>query len=226
MQPKTHSSLLLKSSLLFCLLTVYSLVIQAQQRDSLFHPRQANAELLRLAKKNIKIYHPDSLHKPATAFKRSGFIPGWGQFYNGKWWKVPLIYGGIGLLGSAVVYNQRNYEQYLAVYQLKRNPDLPLPNKGTPIRTLYDNTRTYDNAAIANALSGHQRNMQLSILGIASAWGLQMLDAYIDAKFIHSYTMDRNLSFNIKPGINTIVPVYAASTIPAVVPVMKLCVVL
>src|SRR5215469_18807961 len=48
-----------------------------------------------------KTYHPDSLHSPHKALMHSLIIPGWGQLYNHQWWKVPIIYGGLGLLGDA-----------------------------------------------------------------------------------------------------------------------------
>src|SRR4051812_29848284 len=45
-----------------------------------------------------KIYRPDSNHKPGKAVLHSLMIPGWGQVYNKRWWKVPAIYAGLGLI--------------------------------------------------------------------------------------------------------------------------------
>src|SRR5476651_42967 len=39
-----------------------------------------------------KIFLPDSTHSPQKATMRSLIIPGWGQAYNRRWWKVPVIY--------------------------------------------------------------------------------------------------------------------------------------
>jgi hypothetical protein len=220
MQPKSYLLRISKSGLLFSLLVIGTLITQAQTKDI----RLQSTELIRLANRNMKVHRPDSSHKPNLAFIKSGIIPGWGQVYNGKWWKVPVIYGSMGLLGSAVAFNQRYYRQYLTVYKLKNDLTLPRPVTGTEIRILYDNVPNKE--AAASALNGHQRNMQLSILGMAGMWGVQMIDAFVDAKFIHSYSMDKDLSINISPGINTTGPMYTGSSIPAVVPVMKLCVVL
>jgi hypothetical protein len=222
MQPKSYLLRFLKSGLLFSLLVTGSLVIQAQTKAI----RQQSTELIRLTNRNIKVHRPDSSHKPNLAFIKSGIIPGWGQVYNGKWWKVPIIYGSMGLLGSAVAFNQLNYRQYLAVYKYRTSFHEYPPAKGTELRNLYDNTRLLSPAQIEGALNNHQRNMQLSIMGIAGMWGVQMIDAFVDAKFIHSYSMDTDLSFNIKPGITTTGLMYAGGNIAAVVPVMKLCVVL
>jgi hypothetical protein len=172
-------------------------------------------------KKNTKQYHPDTTHSPGRAFRRSAMIPGWGQLYNRKWWKTPFIYAGLGALGYAIVDNQIAYKRYLAVYRLRQNADTPRPPLNDPVRTLYDNTITAPVSAIENAVNGSQRNMQISVLSFVVVWGVQMIDAYIDAKFIHSYTMDRDLSFKVSPGFDS-APVYAGGNIPSVMPVIKL----
>lgn len=174
-------------------------------------------------KKNVKLYTPDSTHSPGLAFKRSGFVPGWGQLYNHKWWKVPIIYTGLGLLGSAIVFNQKSYKQYLTVYNYYRgDPTAVTPQ--SPEYELYSRLKAngVSQTAIENAVNGYQRNMQLSILGVLAGWGIQMIDAYIDAKFMHSYTMDRDLSFKVSPGLVPNGPVYASGNIPSVMPGIKL----
>jgi hypothetical protein len=174
-----------------------------------------------ISKKNRKQYNPDSTHSPSLAVKRSAMIPGWGQLYNRDWWKVPLIYAGLGSLGYAIVNNQVMYKRYLAVYRLRNDLTLPPPPKGDPVRTLLDNTSTAPITSIENAVNGSQRNMQISVLSFAVVWGVQVVEAYIQAKFIHSYTMDRDLSFKISPGLSN-APVYAAGNIPSVMPTIKL----
>jgi hypothetical protein len=173
-----------------------------------------------ISKKNTKKYNPDSTHSPGLAFKHSAMIPGWGQLYNHRWWKVPIVYTGLGLLGSAIVFNQKYYKQYLRIYNLKRNAKQPDESDSEEIKTLYRNVAGVSTTAIESAVNGYQRNMQLSILGVVGAWGIQMIDAYIDAKFIHSYTMDRDLSFKVSPGIDAS-PLYASSGM-SVMPVIKL----
>jgi len=80
-----------------------------------------------------KVYHPDSLHNPHTAVMHSLIIPGWGQLYNHQWWKVPIIYAGLGLLGDVIMYNQQQYKIFLKEDILRehgvvtgRNPELAL----------------------------------------------------------------------------------------------------
>lgn len=166
--------------------------------------------------KKEKIYHPDSTHIPSLAVKRSLIIPGWGQVYNRKYWKLPIIYGGLGLLATAVIFNQTNYNEFTALAKIVRTGKVPLPGE-----TLYPSyikyKADYDLYAgqsydfFANASNSYQRNRDLSILGILGLWGLQTIDAYIDAKFINSFTVDSNLSFKVTPGLLN-QPVYAFTT--------------
>ncbi len=136
------------------------------------------------------IYHPDSLHSPHKAFIRSLILPGWGQVYNHKWWKVPIIYTGFGLLGAAIVYNQHYYNLYITEARIRQSGQVST----TELSGISGGYQQFFDAAAAN-----QRNFQLSIFGVLGVWGINCLDAYIDGKFIHSYTVDNDLSFRIAP---------------------------
>ncbi|RYY32390.1 MAG: hypothetical protein EOP46_19095 [Sphingobacteriaceae bacterium] len=144
-------------------------------------------------------YHPDSAHSPRRAVMRSLMIPGWGQLYNKKWWKVPVIYTGIGLLGSAIVFNQRYYNQFVVLARYRQRGITP--NPGDPYYREHNEFLQAPDSYINNAVDGYRRNRDLSILGVLGAWGIQMIDAYVDAKFIHSYTMDNDLSIKVSPGL-------------------------
>jgi len=167
-----------------------------------------------------KVYHPDSTHKPSKAVMHSLIIPGWGQIYNKKWWKVPIVYGGLGLIGWAYAFNQTNYKENLAIAQYRKRGYVPNPNDD--YYELYQQYALYgySDAAINDAVRGYRRYRDISVLGFVGMWGIQVIDAYIDAKFIHSYTMDNNLSFRITPQfINQ--PMYAYSSAGAYIPGLK-----
>ena len=161
-----------------------------------------------------KTYHPDSLHSPHKAVMRSLMIPGWGQLYNHRWWKVPLIYGGLGLLGDVVVFNQKYYKEFLKEALLREKGISGTPqNDPALVNVSSADVVTYTNV--------YRRNRDLGILGFLGGWGIQMVDAYIDAKFMHSYSMDNNLSFKISPGaINQ--PVYALNSNTTFIPAVKI----
>lgn len=175
--------------------------------------------------KKEKVYHPDSTHSPSLAVKRSLLVPGWGQVYNRKYWKVPLIYAGLGLLGSAIVTNQREFARFLALAKISKTGTLPVP--GTALyasyikyQADYDRYGSLGYQTLADASDGYLRNRDISILGVLAVWGIQAIDAYIDAKFISSYTVDNDLSMRITPSL--IQPVYAANFNSAYIPGIKI----
>ena len=176
--------------------------------------------------KEEKKYHPDSLHDPHKAVIRSLMIPGWGQIYNHQWWKVPIIYAGLGLLADVIIFNQQQYGPLLVVAKYYERGQTPLPTDpqyalwkayqtaGVPQQSVYDYVNSYI------------RNRDLGILGFMAAWGIQAVDAYIDAKFQHSYTMDTDFSFKVGPTIIN-QPTYALQSFNGpVIPGVKLTFVL
>jgi hypothetical protein len=169
--------------------------------------------------------HPDTSHSPSKAVIMSALLPGLGQIYNHKWYKVPFIYTGFSLLTVVIVYNYRNYEQDLIVYKYYYDPTKVKP--GMPKYDYYKKLLEHNvtQAEVADAYNGYNRDFQLSIFGVAGLWLFQMVDAYVDAKFIHSFSMDDNLSFKISPGIIK-QPAYAVNYGVSFIPILKISLVL
>ena len=185
-------------------------VIQAR-RDSL----KANP----IPKSKVKVYYPDSNHSPRTAVMRSLMLPGLGQVYNRKWWKVPAVYTGLGLLAWAYVFNVTYYNESLAVARYRERG--VAPNPGDPYYQVYIDYQPYTITAINDAIIGARRNRDMSAFGFIGVWAIQMVDAYIDAKYKHSYDMNDKLSIKIKPGlINP--PMYAGSFNHSLIPGLKI----
>jgi hypothetical protein len=171
-------------------------------------------------KSKERIYHPDTNHSPHKAVIRSLMVPGWGQVYNHKIWKVPIIYG---LLGGAVglyINNQNFYSIHLAIAQDLERGIAPAP--GAKEYSLYYQYQSngVSTQAIDDAVTAAKRDKELCIFAFVGFWGIQMIDAYIDAKFQHSYSMDSNLSFRVSPTvINS--PAYAANIGGSFIPGLK-----
>jgi hypothetical protein len=167
-----------------------------------------------------KVYHPDSTHSPHTAVIRSLIFPGLGQIYNhhGLWWRLPAIYGGMGALIYNIISNGRDYVGFLAESTWRAGGRIgpePLPTYlGQNITNVADQT-------IYDYKDNLRRNRDLSIFGLVGAWGLNMVDAYVEAKFMHSYSMDNNLSFKISPTLSS-PPVYASNFNPTFTPALKI----
>ena len=50
---------------------------------------------------------PRKYYDPKVASRRSAIIPGWGQIYNDSWWKVPILYAGLGVCVYYIDYNHK-----------------------------------------------------------------------------------------------------------------------
>lgn len=212
-----------KYLLLFWLIIGFAVAAKAQQPDTsavkgpvdsvaVKHDSVKSKRFVPKVKKE-KVYHPDTLHSPHKAVMRSLMIPGWGQIYNHAWYKVPFIYAGLGLLVDVVIFNQHYYKLFLKEDILRnhgvqegRNPDFA----------------QIGDADIDAATNSYRRDRDLGYLGIVGGWGIQMIEAYINAKFIQSYTMDNNLSFKVSPGVIGGSPVYAFNNSSPVIPAIKI----
>ncbi|MFD0794783.1 DUF5683 domain-containing protein [Mucilaginibacter litoreus] len=227
---------MLKKTLLTVLFTAFALFAMAQRPDSLAKPKAdtagKSADTVKRPYFKPKItnepeYHPDSTHSPSLAVKRSLFIPGWGQLYNrqGWWWKVPAIYAGLGALGYSIIDSHKNYKMFLALARIKNTGGIP--TEGKPFYAEYQKYKTeyaqYSNATftqLQEAASNYQRNFQISIGSVILVWGVQVVEAYVTAKFINAYTVDNNLSMKVSPTlINN--PLYAGNFSGAYIPGLK-----
>ncbi|GGH13406.1 DUF5683 domain-containing protein [Mucilaginibacter phyllosphaerae] len=219
----------------------FALLAMGQQPDTLAKPRAdtvlKKADTVKKTSfapkiKKDKEYHPDSTHSPSLAVKRSLMVPGWGQYYNkGIWYlKVPAIYVGLGFLAKAIIDNQKQYKVFLNLARISNTGVVGMPVKGDQLYDTYVKyKREYDlyvlnygasYADLESAANGYQRNFQISILGVLIVWGVQTIEAYIDAKFINSFTVDNNLSFRVTPTFMN-QPVYASNFSSAFIPGIK-----
>jgi len=168
------------------------------------------------------VYHPDSTHSPHKAVMHSLMVPGWGQIYNHQYWKVPLIYGGLAAFAYYIVLNNQDYVNYLAVAKFQESGlsvnDPSLAND--PKLYLYKLYGGYPKQSVIDVKDGSRRNRDLSILGFLGLWGINMVDAYIDAKFQHSFSMDNNFGVKVSGGFIT--PPYYASNFNTFTPAIKL----
>ncbi|HZY39160.1 MAG TPA: DUF5683 domain-containing protein [Mucilaginibacter sp.] len=193
---------------------------QAGAKDTLKGKRQDTLNIKSPKVKKEKVYHPDSLHSPHKAVIHSLIVPGWGQIYNHQWWKVPVIYGGLGLLMDAIIFNNTYYKEFLQLSKYREYGVTPTP--GMPYYADAILYQQQPDQAIYDANDGYRRNRDLCILGFAGAWGIQCIDAYIDAKFIHSYTVDDNLTMKIEPGVMNQPSLFAQTSTSSIIPGLKI----
>jgi len=138
-------------------------------------------------------------HSPKRAAIYSAALPGLGQAYNKKYWKIPVVYAAVGALTYFVIYNQKDYIMYRTAYRLRVDGD------STTIDQFADK---YNESSLLSATQQTHRFRDLSIFGVTLVYLLNIVDASVDA---HLFTFDvsDDLSLRFQPaliqtaGINT-----------------------
>lgn len=133
-------------------------------------------------KENLSAYEIDPL-RPSKAAFYSAVLPGLGQIYNKRYWKVPLVYGGLGASIYFYDFNQRNYKRYRDAY--KRRLAGYLDDEFQELIT--------DDDRLLDGQNFYKQNRDRSMLFIIGTYLLNILDANIDAH-LKQYNVNDNLS--------------------------------
>lgn len=166
--------------------------------------QQADADTVKVSKK-IKL--PEEEHSPRKATMYSAILPGLGQAYNKKYWKIPLVYGGFYAIGYFIGWNNKNYQLYKTAYQDWTDDDLEttryLDIEVVRLRN-YDPNNSSDYANLKEALNNQQeyfrRNRDLLIISVLGFYGLNVIDAGVDAH-LFNFDISDDLSFNWQPSV-------------------------
>ncbi|MEM8585007.1 MAG: DUF5683 domain-containing protein [Bacteroidota bacterium] len=176
----------MKTFLTTLLLLVLCSCLQAQIKDS-----------LALAVDSLE-QRRERVVKPGVAL-RWALIPGGGQIYNRRWWKLPLVYGGVfGTIGYAEFYNN-NFQRVVRALEAECFGD------GIPddcVVTDHEFTGVFDVTAMRTLRDRFDQRRQYAYLYIALVYILQAVEAYTDAQLM-DFDMDDNLSaFRLVPNLS------------------------
>lgn len=128
-------------------------------------------------------------HSVKKAVLYSALVPGWGQVYNKKWWKVPIIYAGFGGLGVAIGINTKQWRTYSDAYRARVDGD---PN------TVDEFVDEYSEANLVTLKNYYRRNMDLSIIFTSVLYALNLIDAAVDAH-LFEYDISDDLTLQVQP---------------------------
>ncbi len=134
-------------------------------------------------------------HSAKKATIMSAALPGLGQVYNGKWWKVPIVYAGLGGLGYMAYSNHYEYKSYLNAYRSKTgnlNEGEALTSYETELANRYveSQLRTYKES--------YRRDFELFTIITVAWYGLNIIDACVDGH-LYTYDISDDLSLSIDP---------------------------
>jgi len=121
---------------------------------------------------------------PSKAAFYSAVVPGLGQIYNKKYWKLPIVYGGLAAGIYFYTWNNNKYHEYRDEYKRR------LDGTYDPHHPKYSGL---DNDRLIRAQKFHQRNRDLSALITAGIYILNIVDANVDAHLMQ-FNVNDNLS--------------------------------
>jgi hypothetical protein len=140
-------------------------------------------------------------HSPRTAAIRSAILPGLGQIYNKKYWKLPIVYGALGVSGGIFFYNLKNYKDTRFAYKVKYN--MRQPGATAADSALFNqikaNLQPLSEESLRFYRDQFRRDIDYAALFFILLWGLNIVDATVDAH-LKSFDVSPDLSLRIKPG--------------------------
>jgi hypothetical protein len=139
-------------------------------------------------------------HSPRKAAIRSAILPGLGQIYNRKYWKLPIVYAAVGIPAYLIYYNKQWYDR--ARYALSVASSSPPPIDDSLLATVHPELRALTASGSVNSLRNYRdefrKNMDYSILITILAWGLNIIDATVDAH-LKDFDVSDEISMRVKP---------------------------
>ena len=139
---------------------------------------------------------PDSTrekeHSPTKATIMSACLPGLGQVYNKKYWKVPIIYAGFGVMTYFIYTNADEYINYKCAYIESA--------QGTMNGNYSYLVQRYTTADLLSTREYYRRNLEISILLTAVWYALNILDAVVDAH-LYTFNISDKLTMRVEPAL-------------------------
>lgn len=134
---------------------------------------------------------PKPVHSPKKAAIMSACLPGLGQIYNRKYWKVPVIYAGLGTFGYLTYYMHTQYSDFKTAYVFRTDGD----------SNTVDDLPEYSEGQLKENVDFYRRYRDMNAVIAAAFYALNIIDATVDA---HLFTFDvsDNISFRIRPSVN------------------------
>ena len=178
-------------SVLICFVFLSSVSVAQDENDSTQTPGIEHDSLLVVAEEIVDVVIDTLTNRPTTAALYSAALPGLGQAYNNRYWKIPILYGGGLVLGYFINYNHKLYNQY-------RDGLIALLDED-------DRTVPFDDRLGQNdyqrAVDYWRRNRDLLMIGVVVLYVVSIVDAHVDAH-LDLFTVDDDISLNLEPSFD------------------------
>ncbi|MDM8159079.1 DUF5683 domain-containing protein [Labilibaculum sp. K2S] len=160
------------------------------------------------------------VHSPHKATMYSVIFPGLGQAYNKKYWKIPILYAGIGVTVYAINWNTKNYRKYKSGFKdfsefydwkalsaeeklVTEKPTADsyqkiLENDWDATTTSYD---TWFKTTLQNGKDSYKHDRDLSYIILVGVYVLNIVDAAVDAHFTN-FNVNNDLTIKVEPAVS------------------------
>ncbi len=129
-------------------------------------------------------------HSPTKAALFSTFVPGLGQAYNKKYWKIPVIYAGLAI---PIYFGVDQHNQFVE----KRDAYVARVN-GDSTDKFLEQGNFFSNEGLLSSMDINRRNRDLMIIIASAVYVLQIVDASVDAHLFY-FNVSDDLSFRATP---------------------------
>ena len=148
--------------------------------------------------KSKKIWKPDV----TTATWLALVIPGGGQIYNRKYWKLPIVYGGFVGCMYAYNWNGQMYKDYRQAYLDIMDSDPNTDSYKDFFRPGYnfEANKEYLKSVFKKRKDRYRRWRDLSIFATIGVYALSVIDAYVDAQ-LASFDISDDVNLSIEPQV-------------------------
>lgn len=182
--------LTVRNKILYIFFFFVAFQLTAQDSDTL----KVNQEKIVVAKDSIRNPRNYDPLAPARAAFYSAVLPGLGQAYNQRYWKIPVIYGGMGAGVYFYLRNDKDYNRFRDAYKRRLagfTDDEFFGDKETPL---------VSQERLIDAQKSAQRNKDISVVVTVLFYLLNVVDANVDAH-LQQFNVSDDLS--LKPTVNT-----------------------
>lgn len=176
-------------------------VNRAVYEDSVVDGRIFMADTLKTVrpKRNWATWRPNAKRAMWLAI----VLPGAGQIYNRKYWKLPIIYGGFVGCAYALRWNNMMYKDYSQAYMdlMDNDPNTQSYNKFLYLGNQIDNSnKEYYQKLFKNRKDRYRKWRDMSVFAMVGVYLISVVDAYVDAS-LSEFDISRDLSMKVSPAV-------------------------
>lgn len=132
---------------------------------------------------------------PKVAMLRSVILPGWGQWYNKKYWKIPIIYGALGISAGVFFFNLNTYRELrqAVIYRARDTHEDSM--------RVAPELQSYSNQFLRVNRNAFRQNIDYSVLAFLILWGLNVVDATVDAH-LKAFDVSPDIGMKLSPHLS------------------------